>query len=312
MSSMYYTIEVDDWGHRGSSRVNFGLYNPKLGVTVRLFLKPCIPMDKRTWIWFPFEIETKKEENSDNIHPKHPWDIRITVEEDAIIAGRTFPPWWNGPDIFSAHASWSAWIAGCMKCGNSRVVDSNPFIEWWTVRKGDFRWGKNVVRVNLVIKETANKCRKGWLLDFGCKTSNRSSSNWIYWWEEKKHLDTSTYQLFVSGQHMMRQEDHLQLCCPCHHLDPCLQTGRHDFRSTQASHRHPHHGPSCSCHHLHCHLAQHLLGFLYIFWIPAIIVTKMRITHLIQQWHCPNMSLQAFCTVKSQCGVLQAYQSVGS
>jgi hypothetical protein len=135
----------------------------------------------------------------------------------------------------------------------------------------------------------------------------------------KKHPDTSTYQLFMSGQHMMKQEDHLQLRCPRHHLDPCLQTGRHNlhhridvqhyFQSTQASHRHPHHGPSCSRHHFHCQL---LPGFLYIFWIPVMIVVKMRITHSIQQWHCSNMSLRAFRTAKSQCGELQAYQSVGS
>jgi len=121
VSSTSNGLENNDLNSRLSPPITFQLYSPysSIGITLIIMHKP---IDQCARMRLVVVMKWKEEKNLPNFHSFHTWLWIIQNNESCIMLWITMETQ-SWPYSLTAHTPHSTQVAGCIECGNGRMVD---------------------------------------------------------------------------------------------------------------------------------------------------------------------------------------------
>jgi hypothetical protein len=146
------------------------LYDPHACHLVGLIFYRVIPVHQCTRVNFVISLEREEEKNTPDRHSRHPYLLRVCLNEHSVVACVLTSPLRMTADPFAMHATGTTKIAGCIISCNGGVKNRNLLHKNRTLIQRNFMSCKFCVWITLVIKKASNELQKPGLLNVTSKT----------------------------------------------------------------------------------------------------------------------------------------------
>ena len=157
MGCMKYALEMNYGQVRLTIFMDFRFHHPEPSFIFWFITNDREPLNKGAWIRSPLMQKGKEQENATNFQPTHPWQFWSCIDENTIIAGRTFSPCWSRTNVFAPHATGPTGVTGSLKSGHRTKKNRDFPPKIWACIDRDTGGWNSCMRINLVVEKTAKE-----------------------------------------------------------------------------------------------------------------------------------------------------------